>query len=308
MSFLGKLAYKIVYKPQSFIDKIKKQGGIINSLKIEEGKKAMQKASKDLRCPAANSSDFQIHFLTGKKFWYQTAFCAYSLVQVVKKPIQFTFYDDGSFDINLINQAKSQFPGCIIHLTNEIDERLAKSLPADKFPILNHKRKIYPHIKKLTDVHCGLSGWKIVLDSDMLFFKYPKQMMEWLENPLTPFFILDIVNSYHYSFELMEKLTNNTIERNLNVGAIGLKSEIIDWDKVEEWIGIMEGQEGMSYYLEQALSAMIVSGMKLELGSKEEYVVLPKKEEILKPTRTLHHYVAESKEWYLKGAWKIILD
>jgi len=307
MSFLGKLAYKTLYKPKSFVDKIKKQGGILNSLKIDAGKKAMQKASINLSCPQASSNDLQIHFLTGKKFWYQTVFCAYSLVKVVNKPIQFVFYDDGTFDAKLIEDAKSQFPGCIIHLMSEIDERLAKSLPLDKFPILNHKRKIYPHIKKLTDVHCGLEGWKIVLDSDMLFFKYPTQMMEWLENPIVPFFILDIDNAYHYSFELMEKLTNQRIERNLNVGAIGLKSETIDWNQLEQWIGIMEGQEGKSYYLEQALSAMIVSGQELELGSKGEYIVLPQKEEILNPTKSLHHYVAEAKEWYLKEAWKKII-
>jgi len=307
MSFLGILAYKTLYKPKSFINKIKKQGGIINSLRIEAGKKEMKRVSKNLRCPSATSSDLQIHFLTGKKFWYQTVFCAYSLTQVVKKPIQFIFYDDGTFDTKLIKNVKSQFPGCIIHLTSEIGNRLAKSLPLEKFPILNHKREIYPHIKKLTDVHCGSEGWKIVLDSDMLFFKYPSQMMEWLENPTVPFFILDIVNAYHYSFELMEELSKKKIERNLNVGAIGLKSETIDWEKLEEWIGIMEKQEGSSYYLEQALSAMIVAGQDLELGNKKEYIVLPLKEEIINPSKTLHHYVAESKEWYLKEAWKKII-
>jgi len=307
MSTIGNFVYKIYHLPIGKIKKIHKQGGIINTLCINNGKREMIKASDKLFAPMAIDGDFTIHFLTGKKYWYQTSFCAYSLVKSLKKPLQFVFHDDGTFDTNLIKKAKKQFPGCIIHSISEINVKLKEHLPIDRYPFLNYKRNVYPHIRKLTDVHCGSKGWKLMLDSDMLFYKYPEQMINWLQNPINPFFILDTFNSYHYSFSLMEQLTGNQITEKLNVGVIGLRSESIDWDKLEYWAKTLEENEGSSYFLEQALSAMIVSGNKLEIGSIDEYVVLPTREEILNPTVTLHHYVAESKEWYLKEAWKKIL-
>ncbi len=304
---LGKLAYQIFFKPLSEWKAIQKKGGFKNAQLIEANRKEMEMAANSLSVSPSYSGALQIHFLTGKKFWYQTAFCAYSLSKVCNVPLQFVFHDDGTFDINLKKQVSSQFPGSIIKDIASINEKLATHLPPSKYPFLHHKRKVYPHIRKLTDVHSGESGWKLLLDSDMLFFKTPHQMIDWLQHPINPFLILDAINSYHYSFNLMESLATKKIAPYLNVGAIGLRSETIDWDKIEYWAKTMEAKEGSSYYLEQALSAMIVAGQSLTLGDKEEYVVLPLKEEVLQPTKTLHHYVAESKEWYFKTGWRNIL-
>jgi len=308
MSFFGKIAYSLYFAPKAKLKSVQKQGGIINTININNGKKAMQIASEKLSVLpiTSDSKPFQIHYLTGKKFWYQTAFCAYSLAKVSNLPIQFVFHDDGTFDAELKEQAQIQFPNCIIHGIEEINAMNAQFLPASKYPFLNKKRIVYPHIRKLTDVHGNSSGWKLLLDSDMLFFKKPSFMLDWLSNPERPFFMLDCQNAYHYSFDLMKKLTGHSIVEKLNVGSIGLKSETIDWDKLEYWAKTMEDAEGSSYYLEQALSAMIVAGQPLTLAPLEEYVVLPSKNEVLHPSVTLHHYVAESKEWYLKQGWKHI--
>jgi len=121
------------------------------------------------------------------------------------------------------------------------------------------------------------------------------------------FFLYDPVYSYHYSAQLMEQLTGNSIIPNLNVGAVGLKSELIDWDKLELWIGLLEEEQGTSYLLEQALSAMLASGSDTIMAPREDYVVMPGKTEIKNPSAILHHYVAESKEWYYKKAWQAVI-
>jgi hypothetical protein len=140
----------------------------------------------------------------------------------------------------------------------------------------------------------------------MLFFKPPTEIHAWLANPSQSFFLADIENSYHYSLKIMQDLAAAAITPRLNVGVIGLKSEEIDWDKLESWLNILERKEGKTYLLEQALSAMLAAGKPLTIASENAYIVMPDQQEIKNPTAVLHHYVAGSKEWYFKCSWKMI--
>lgn len=307
MSVIGKLAYHFYFRPRSWFNNISKFGGLTNSLKIENGRKAMANAAQDLFINTPSTSTTDVYFLTGKKYWALTVFCFYSLAKVGTIPLRPVFIDDGSFDEDFVKKIKAQFPGCDIKLAADIETIITQKLPEDKYPYLHKKRAIYPHIKKLIDVHIGSTGWKMVLDSDMLFFKPPGELLNWLKKPEQPFFLYDPITSYHYSLTLMEELAGNKINPNINVGAAGLNSEDIDWDKLEHWVKILEEKEGTSYLLEQALTAMLVAGKEVIIANKDDYMVMPGKNEVENPTASLHHYVDASKEWYYKKAWKAII-
>ena len=282
-------------------------GGWHNIRAIERARQAMELATTDLICPqyGTEQPDLAIWFLTGKKFWYQTLFCIKSLLESSQQDFLIHICDDGSLDTQLIDKIRTQVPFIQIHTKAEIETRLEQSIPRAAFPYLWHKRAVYPHIKKLSDIHAGSTGWKLVLDSDMLFFQRPDLMIQWLENPDRPFHIFDTQNAYGYSFALMGELTGAPISEKLNVGMIGLQSESIDWAKLENWAQTLETREGTSYYLEQALSAMLVAQQQPALtGPATEYIVMPSKEQVLGKQGTLHHYVDLSKEWYFKTAWR----
>lgn len=304
---LGKILYKAYYQPKGQLQQTLKQG-VYNTWQIRQGKKAMQAAAWQLQQPINHSLPTEnlpeFSFLTGKNFWYMTAFCAYSLAKACRQNISFVFYDDGSFDAALEAQISRHFPLSIIVDKAETEARLAHDLPEPKYPFLHLKRKIYPHIKKLTDVHTGSKGYKLLLDSDMLFWQEPGQMLRWLQQPDRPFYIVDTESAYHYSFPLMEALCGHQVAERVNVGAIGLQSETIDWDKLEYWAKTLEEIEGSSYLLEQALSAMLIAGQPCEIGKETDYIVMPDKELTLSQSGILHHYVADSKEWYYREMWK----
>jgi len=306
MSLIGNLGYAFYYRPKGWLKKIIKNG-LFNSLKIENGRKAMVNASASLKITEPPADAAEVYFLTGKKFWPLTAFCMYSMAKQSDNKLRAVFVDDGSLDESIIKTMQMQFPGCIVKTSSQIETDIKTYLPASKYPVINQKRAIYPHIKKLTDVHAGSKGWKIVLDSDMLFFKKPAEMLQWLNDPQQPFFLYDPIYSYHYSIKLMEQFAGNSIIPNLNVGAIGLKSESIDWDKLETWIAQLEAKEGTNYLLEQALSAMLVANDEPIIADKKEYIVMPEGSEVEHPSATLHHYVADSKEWYYKKAWQQVI-
>ncbi len=263
------------------------------------------KASTNLPQIPSFSIGLPIYFLTGKKFIYQTMFCTYSLVKHSKEPFQFIFVDDGSFDDEDIAYLKVKMPGVKLVLKEEIAQNLNQFLPVEKFPFLHHKRKVYPHIKKLTDIHTLQDyPYKIVLDSDMLFWEEPLEIIEWLKSPVNSIYMLDCEESYGYSKELMFELCGREIPELMNVGAIGFKSDLINWENLEKWGSTLEQNEGTSYYLEQALTAMLISGQQSKILSRKDYIVNPSPEQIKNSVGKLHHYVDLSKEGYFKTAWK----
>lgn len=297
---------KLYREPKGYLRSINRQGGFLNARAIEKARKEMEAAAALIKIPFIENSEapLEVCFLTGKKYWYQTIFCIKSLVVSSQRNFIFHIYDDGSLDDAFVAQMKRQVPGIKVHLKKEIDSRLQEAIPPEQFPFLWHKRKVYPHIKKLTDIHAGQQGWKLVLDSDMLFFKYPTVMLEWLQSPSQPFYILDATNSYGYSAELMNMLAGGIVPEKVNVGAIGLNSESLDWESLERWGATLETREGTCYYLEQALSAMLISNQTVTIGAREEYIVMPSQTQVERGEGVLHHYVDLSKEWYFKTAWK----
>lgn len=265
----------------------------------------MIKASKTLPPIPSHKDGLQIYFLTGKDYLYQTLFCAYSLIKVSKEKYQFTLVDDGSFTEELKSSTKKQMPDVIILDTNQINQNLDLYLPIHDYPFLRNKRAVYPHLRKLTDVHTIDQGYKLVLDSDMLFFKEPIEMINWLKAPSGCLFMIDCAESYGYSHQLMEDLIGQQIPKLVNVGAYGLSSSAISWQHLENWGKNLEEKEGTTYFLEQALSAMLSANMSKTILNKEEYIVNPSPN--LENTK-LQHYVDLSKKFYLETAWRIIYE
>ncbi len=273
----------------------------------------MLSAQKDMAIAAAklfvfNENNFlkelDVCFLTGKKFWYQTLFCAYSLQKVIPNPIHFTFYDDGTLD--QVANIKGQIPNSTVIYTSEIESRLSSYLPLEKYPYLHHKRIVYKHIRKLTDVYVGTRGWRLMLDSDMLFTHTPTEIVDWLSNPTMPIYMQEEESAYGFPKDYMEGLSNSTIPDCINVGCLGLNDRLIDWDKLEYWAKNLEETFGTCYYLEQALSAMIIGNNDSLRLDRDRYVVYPKAS-LIYDNANLFHYVDLSKAEYFRNAWKKIV-
>ncbi|WP_207532701.1 hypothetical protein [Desertivirga arenae] len=280
-------------------------GGYFNYKKMLLSQQHMEKFSENLAPILSDEMGLPVYFLTGKKYLYQTLFCIYSLRKCSTQKFHFVLVDDGSFDKALIDRVRRQIPGSRIILADEIAMNIEAKIPMEKYSYLHKKRHEYPHIKKLTDIHTSSQHeWKIVIDSDMLFWSEPKEFIEWINQPKQPIFMLDCEESYGYSRALMSELTGAKLYDLLNVGVIGLRSSTIDWDKLEMWSKVLEEREGTSYYLEQALSAMLIGDQPSTTLSRASYIVNPSKEQVEDGEGCLHHYVDLSKEHYFKVAWK----
>jgi hypothetical protein len=306
-SFIQTSINYIYRYPKSAILKFKRFGGILNYLRMIREKDRMNMQSKILPPITSYSDGHPIHFLTGKRFLYQTLFCIQSLSKVTKTKFKFILVDDGSFDADLISQINRQLPYAEIITKSEIDKNLQNRLPPDLYPHLHRKRKEYPHIKKLTDVHTlPGTGWRLVFDSDMLFWGEPLTILSWLTHPTRPIYMIDCQDSYGYSHHLLENICNEVVAKRINVGVIGLNSGDIDWKKLDAWVYQLEQKEGPSYSLEQALTAILIGEKPSTILDSDQYVVNPTSSSVTRKPEILHHYVDLSKERYFKKEWKKI--
>ncbi|MEL7038540.1 MAG: glycosyl transferase [Cyanobacteria bacterium J06592_8] len=305
---LGVVAYRLYYAPKGFIQHYIRRDPMRRAID-EQARQKMEAAAYHLK-PIQNdptTESYEIYFLSGQRFWYQTCFCAYSMALHSNINLRPVVYDDGTLENKYVEQIKRIFPDAKVIYLNEIEERLEEYLPVSKFPYLRERRANYPNMRKLTDIHIASSGWKLVLDSDMIFFRTPTFLINWLKSPSKPCHMVDVETSYGYSDALMTSLTGAEITERLNVGICGLNSDEIDWEQLEFWCRTLIEKEGTHYYQEQAITAMLMAGQPCAIATEKDYIVMPDKEEVVKPKAILHHYVADSKPWYFRYAWKHIV-
>jgi hypothetical protein len=300
----GRLLYRLYYAPLGIVRRCRREG-TANLLLSSVGRGQMERAATALT-PVESGQDpvAEVYFLSGRNFWYQTSFCAWSLLRQSEMALRPVVLDDGSLNSAMQDALRRIFPNIRFESRAEIEARLDRVLPATRFPTLRKHRLVYPHLRKLTDVHAGLYGWRLVLDSDMLFFQKPAALLDWLRDPQRPIHMVDVAQSYGYSAGLLSELAGAKLADRLNVGVIGLQSDAVDWGRLEHWCCRLLEQHGSHYLLEQGLTAMLLAGHDCTVVPENEYIALPSRAEVQAPRAVMHHYVAESKAWYFRHGWR----
>jgi hypothetical protein len=300
---LGKIVYWSYYAPKGRLQK-SLQRGVVKQIGDRQAKRQMVAAAHRLPPLTPTPNPDRIYFLSGRQFWYQTCFCAYSLVVRSGIYLRPVVYDDGSLTPANVAAIRRIFPDAEIITAAATEAKLDQYLPSSRFPTLRSRRLAYFNLRKLTDIHVNAQGWKLVLDSDMLFFRPPEFILNWLASPQQPCYMVDVKTAYGYSDQLMSRLAGVTIPDKINVGICGLQSESIDWDELEYWCKTMIETEGSHYYQEQAIAAMLMARQPSAIAPAEDYILMPSQIEVQQPKGVMHHYVADSKPWYFRYGWQ----
>lgn len=305
---LGGLARRLWHEPRGRFQTMLLEGGPFEQWRTRQGHAAMRASASGLPTltePTGAPFPTQIRFLSGAQFWHQTLYCIVSLQLQTDRRIEAVIFDDGTLEEGACEAVLRVMPWIRFVMAKENQERLENRLPASRFPTLRARREEYPHLRKLTDVHDS-DSWSLVLDSDMLFFRNPKALFAWMDAPEEVIYLEDVMRSYGYSDGLMDELARGPVPQRMNVGLYGLHGSNVDFEYLEHCCRIQIERERANYLQEQALTALLVSGMKASLLSSDEYVVMPSLSEGRQPTAVLHHYVAQSKRYYFQHGWQLI--
>jgi hypothetical protein len=304
---VGRTLYRLYHAPAAHLRRLTTGGGPWQQRRSHQGRREMEAAAARLPAlpsSAAGSRPLAPHVVTGKNYWYQTAFCLHTFATHAGRPIAPVIHDDGTLTSEQTAVLTTLFPlAAIVHRTDTM-AKLDRLLPRSRFPILRERWQNYPHIRKLIDPHLGSAGWKLVLDSDLLFFREPSLLVSWLDAPALPLHAIDVQRSYGYSDALLRSLAPAPLAGLVNVGLCGLRSEELDWDRLEQLCRTLLAAEGTNYFLEQALVAVLLAGRPCIAAPADDYVTMPGLPEARACRAVMHHYSADSKRWYFQTNWR----
>lgn len=300
---LGRVAYYGWHLPLGKLRESRAAGGPLEQWRDRRGRAGMTAAARRLPVPREQDRIVPLHLLSGRRFWDQTAFCLWSFAMAGRVTLAPVIYDDGSLTEDHRRPLERLFPRARFVSQQEAIARLDQFLPRSRFPVLRERWERYPNIRKLIDPHLGGEGWKLVIDSDLLFFHPPSFLLNWLTAPSGPLHAIDIETCYGYSRPLLNSLANARVADLVNVGLCGLNSSELDWSRLESSCRTLIAAEGTSYFLEQALVALLVAGRTCSIAPPADYVTLPQGDEAEACRAVMHHYVAGSKRHYFRTNW-----
>jgi hypothetical protein len=284
-----------------------RDGGPFERRKTAAGHIAMREAARTLPplSPPGTDRGYRVHILTGERFWHQSIYCAASLQIASEDRITAVFYSDGTLDDSIKALLGRVLPWAEFVDSAAIDARLDAVLPASKFPTLRSRRKEYIHLRKLTDIHAFPGEWRLVMDSDLLFFRTPSALLAWFQKP-DLMCMRDVKDNYGYPSEYLDQLAGSKLPARFNVGLYGIDSSMIDWNQVEAWCARQLTDFGPSYLQEQGLTAMLAAGRDVHVLPENDYLLMPAAREGRAQRAVMHHYVDHSKRSYFQYGWRAI--
>lgn len=121
-----------------------------------------------------------VHVLTGEKDWRLAAWMLASWFHFSEKGWPIVIHDDGTLTEEGRASLQAMFLDARIIMRAEADQAMDLKLKA--FPFCEEYRKAHPLALKIFDMPHFAAGDKfIVLDSDLLFFGFPREIIEWAD-------------------------------------------------------------------------------------------------------------------------------
>lgn len=215
----------------------------------------------DYRCPrfSREPATVPVHLLTGKDDWLMALWTLASFHYFTQRNWTVVIHDDGTLPGEAIAALQRAFPSAKIIARSEADIRLQRLLAP--FPHCWTYRQSHPLGLKIFDMAALTRSERfIVLDSDLLFFARPDEVLDWVENRRdTCHFLQDVAEASNVSAE--EAKTNLGIDLwpRVNSGLCLLQRGALDpafCERVFEQTSILEGH---IWRVEQTLFAACAS-------------------------------------------------
>src|SRR4051812_40772243 len=108
---LGKLALHLYHNPVGRLKNCLREGGPLQQLRTGQGRQEMEQAAHELpQLSSTSGAPVELHLLTGRRFWYQTAFCLWTLAFQSGRRVAPVIYDDGTLTAEFREPLEKLFP------------------------------------------------------------------------------------------------------------------------------------------------------------------------------------------------------
>lgn len=258
-------------------------------------------SSKPIVCN--NDSEFEVHILTCEKDFLDAVWCLKTLYHYSGVRPKLVIHEDGSLSIGNIKTFLKHFVNCRVIRRKDADEDLKHFLANYKYSQKNRLNKDFFGALKIFDAFYYAKADKLLLlDSDILFFKKPNEIIEYIKED-KPFFNSDYQDAYSKPVSELNKILGVSIFPKVNSGIMFLRKEyhFNNRDFIEYYFEKMEAiiQPRNINWHEQTLNALLLSKYGA-IRLNENYQI--SKRPITDKT-VCHHYVNDGsrKNFYKEG-------
>lgn len=180
----------------------------------------------------------------------------------VNRPLCISVYEDGSFTaidyyllrlcIKNIRIIRKSY--CDMQVTSHIHNK----------DIISFRKRI-PHLRKIIDIPLLSNKEKIILmDSDILFFSPPVDIIRWIDSKEKKYFYLkDFQNAYIFSSVEIKALLHQPIIPKINVGLVGCHKELFQLNRYAAYFKAAKQLSPVRFdpWNEQTLFALLLSSI-----------------------------------------------
>lgn len=247
----------------------------------------------------------EIHILCRKKDADMLAWSLMSFISQSGICPKVIVHDDGTFDKNTVNKLELKFPELKVLSFKKANE-LIKNTAGLSSSLLEHRNKGHKLIHKLIDVFLLSRSEKVMLlDSDILFFNRPEEILEFIHGD-SNYDSLITKNSGKYDLELSENYFKKYESLKgsadfMNSGVILYKRDKIDFDKLLEYFENTRRMPG-DYLVEMSGWACLIAQTRFKFLSPDKYPIKGK----LDPNAIMKHFTNPRRhEFYIYGIDKV---
>jgi hypothetical protein len=237
-----------------------------------------------------NNAACEVHAMTCRADWLNLIWTLKSFYHFSKRHYSLCIHEDGTVPAEGIEQLQRHFPDGRLIRRREADARSENDLRF--YPRSQAFRRTNVLAPKVLDFVSYLDSERmLLLDSDVLFFAEPAQLLKRIEDPSYRLNTVngDVGSSYSVEPSVVAKHTGiEVIERfNSGLGLIHKASMGLGW--IEEFLGVPGILDGHFWRIEQTVFALCSSRFGCELLPREYDVRLTGGKE----GRPSRHYVGQ---------------
>ncbi len=232
----------------------------------------------------------EVHAMTSRKHWLYLMWALKSFYAASGRRYMLCIHDDGTLPPRVFEVFRAHFPDARIVSRKDADAHMGKVLTP--FPLVQKFRQGTYFAQKITDPVAYLQAPRmLVMDSDILWFREPVELLRRIEDPtyLKNAFNGDSWSTLIVSPDAVKAVYGVDLTAKLNAGLGLVHADSQAFGRMEQCIQLPTMPPLGHYFLEQNLQTVLSSIHGVEL-LPDEYTVDPSG----RPTgnRPLRHYTS----------------
>ncbi len=209
--------------------------------------------------PQGAEMPISVHMLVSSRTWHAGLLAAISFEHSTGRRWPLFIHDDGSVSLAQRQQIKKVLPG-VMFIPRSDSDRETSCYLADYPTCLAHRNRHNLFLKFFDACPFAPHDRFIVLDSDVIFFKRPAEILEWADNRSpTCLYNEDTREKFCIPRDEIEKALPVTLLPRFNSGLVLMQKQAFNLNLASQLLGAFETTAHAPQFFEQTLYALMAS-------------------------------------------------